>query len=305
MPFDEEGRPVRKLRVSGGGKRPDEEARLTIRIENKYPIELMDLTRSFNSFADEYNRHLSQQPDFPDQANIRLYIKEIKTGSVVADLIAMSAPALPVISYIVYANSIISFSRYLKMAYDYLLGDSKTKPLLAKHNYENLRDIVEPIAKDNGSQIFIQNDIKGNVQISLTLNSVQANAAQNAARREIQALTEPLTGVQQQVLLYWYQARKDVKSQVGDRGIIESISKKPVKVIFGTEGINDSMLLERENPFKFGYIVDVIVETVNDKPAVYKIINLYDKVELQEEPEPPDSNVPFDFTDKTPGEEAD
>jgi|GEM_PF-368130 len=306
MPFDNEGRPVRHIRIGGGArKKPHEEARLTIRIENKYPIELMDLTRSFNSFADEYHKHLSLQPDLPDQANIRLFIKEIKTGSVIADLVAMSLPALPVISYMAYANSIISFSGYLKKAYDSLLGRSKAKLPLAKQNYENLSNIVEPIAKDNASQLTVQNVINGNVQISITLNSIEANAAQNAAKREIQALAEPLSGVQEKVLIYWYQARKDVKSQVGDRGIIESISKKPVKVIFGTEGIKARMLLETENPFKFGYVVDVVVETVKDKPAVYKIINLYHKVELPEEPEPPDPNVPLDFTDKTFGEEGD
>ncbi len=280
----------------------DQQPKLTICIENKYPVELMDLTRSLSSFADEYMRFLSQQADLPEQADIRLYIKEIKTGSIIADLIALALPALPIIAY---SNTIISFSGYLKKAYDYLLGRSKEKPPLAKQNYENLANFLEPVAKDSGSRVIVQNIINGNVHLSLNLNSIEANAVQNTARRELEALAESFSGIKEKVLLYWYQARKDIKSQVGDRAIIESILKRPVKAIFASERIKAKMLLETENPFKFAYVVDVVVETINDRPTVYKIINLYEKVELPEEPQAPDPNVPLDFKEKSAGEEED
>lgn len=44
------------------------------------------------------------------------------------------------------------------------------------------------------------------------------------------------------------------------------------------ESLKAEMILDIENPFKEAYIVDVAVETINRKPAFYKVMALYDKV---------------------------
>ena len=79
-------------------------------------------------------------------------------------------------------------------------------------------------------------------------------------------------------LLYWHQARNDARSTTGDKGIIESISDMPVKVICMKDSLKTEMILDIQNPFKEAYIVDVAVETINGKPAVYKIMAMYDKI---------------------------
>ena len=45
------------------------------------------------------------------------------------------------------------------------------------------------------------------------MNSNDANIAQNVARREIQMLLEPLSGLHQNVILYWQQVNKDTENQ--------------------------------------------------------------------------------------------
>ena len=42
------------------------------------------------------------------------------------------------------------------------------------------------------------------------------------------------------------------------------------------------MVLDDQNPFKVAYVVDVIVETIKNKPALYKIIALHEKFERDE-----------------------
>jgi hypothetical protein len=85
-------------------------------------------------------------------------------------------------------------------------------------------------------------------------------------------------------VLYWYQARNDQKSQRGDRAIIESISPTPVKAIFVSEGIKGKTLLGTSNPFKRAFIVDVSVETIGGRPALYRITEVHDSL-----PKPEDS----------------
>ena len=98
-------------------------------------------------------------------------------------------------------------------------------------------------------------------------------------RREINLLDTPATGLHEKVLLYWYQARGDLKSRTGDRAIIESISSSSVKTICANEMIKSQMILNNENPFKEAFVVDVIVETIKGKPALYKVVALHDKLE--------------------------
>ena len=249
------------------------EATLTIAINNTRPIELTDLTRALLSFSDEFRRTLDDREAIG--ADVRLYVKELRTGSIIADVVAISPQLIQGISY---ANSVWSFAKHLKGAFDFLTGKSNDEPEIDKTSYENLSNFVEPIAKDNGSQVNI-GVVNGPVYVSL--NSTEANAAQNNARKKIDQMREPEIKTHDKVLLYWYQARNDTNSQAGDRGIIESIHKRPVKVVCASDSIKARMILDDANPFKYGYLVDVVVETVRGKPVVYKIIAAHERIELE------------------------
>jgi hypothetical protein len=115
----------------------------------------------------------------------------------------------------------------------------------------------------------------------IVIDSIQANAIQNGVRKRIEALKEPVAGIREQVLLYWYQARKDLKSQTGDKAVIESIDPKPVKTIFVNEDIKTRVLFESQNPFKLAYIVDVAIETIDNRPVVYKILHVHESMETE------------------------
>ena len=250
-----------------------DDAELKIEVKNAKPVELLDLTASLTAFANEYMRHLQRDHPEDSAAEVRLYVKEIHTGSIVASLMAASPGIIQGVSY---ANSVISFSTFLKKSYDFLTGKSKDKPSdLNKKTLENLSQIVEPIAKDSGSQLNI-GTVNGNVYYNIT--AAEANQAQNAVTRLLRDESVKTNRLHEKVLLYWYQARADAKSTSGDKGIIESIAPFPVKVICATDSIKMEMILDVENPFKEAYIVDVAIETINEKPMVYKIIALHEKV---------------------------
>ena len=253
---------------------------LTIEFKNSQPVELVDLTNSLLSFADEYKRFLHQSGDYEDMEDIKLYIKQIRTGSIVTDLIAMAPAVVPLAEH---TKTIILFAGYLRAGLNYLLGNpSESKTKLTKQNLDNFSSFVEPLAKDSASQMNIHNTVNGDVNVVINMNSIEANALQNRAKKEIERLKEPVSGVKEKVLLYWYQARNDTKSHAGDKAIIESIKKTPVRTIFFNETIKAKMLHTDENPFRYGYMVDVRIDTVNDRPAVYTILNVYeDKIPLE------------------------
>ena len=165
-----------------------EEYKLTIEIKNTKPVELIDLTDSLLSLADEYKRFLVSQAGPVLSEEIKLYVKEIKTGSIITDIIAIAPGALP---FAEYAMTLIDFSGYIQKAVKFFLGDKEEDPKLDKRSYENLSRFLEPVAKDNASQLNCHTTINGDVNLVLNVGSIEANALQNTFRKKIVAGSYP------------------------------------------------------------------------------------------------------------------
>lgn len=243
---------------------------LNYELKNARPIELHDLTKSLESFADEFRRYVNVTEPEASASDVTLYVKEIRAGSILATLVAASPQIIQNVGYI---NAVVGFVKHLKGAYDWLSGKSEDKPPLDKASLENLANIVEPVAKDHAAQVNINNPTG---PIFVRLNSMEANAVQNAARREIERLAEPATGVQKNVLLYFYQARDDRASKTGDKGIIEQITTRPVRLAWANDSLKMRVMHGTANPFEHAFLVDVMVQTIQGKPKVYVVLELHD-----------------------------
>jgi ligand-binding sensor domain-containing protein len=248
------------------------EGQITFEVKNTRPVELLDLTASLAALGREYLRHLEQEHPEASASEVRLYVNEIRTGSIVATMIAASPQIVQMASYTL---SVISFADKLSKAYAFLTGKNANHAAIEKKTLQNLSSIVEPIAKDGGSQLNIGTN---NGVVVLKISSTDASEAQNTINRLLNEGVAKNTGYHTKVLLYWFQARADASSTSGDRGIIESISDAPVKVICVDERIKHDMVLEDQNPFREAYIVDVAVETIRGKPALYKVMALHEKI---------------------------
>ena len=87
------------------------------------------------------------------------------------------------------------------------------------------------------------------------------------------------TNTRQCELLYLTRIDKD-KAAAGNRGVIESISLKPLPVT-STDDIHRQML-ESGDPFRKFFIVDAAVQTVNGMPSAYKVTRLHDICDIEE-----------------------
>lgn len=258
--------------------------RLTITINNQRPIELADLTTSFQGISGEYRDYVLSRGGVLQKDDVRLYVHELKTGSIIAELAPLVTMALPMVEHAnQVASSIGQFALHLKSAYHFLLGKKEqsdaVSPELSRQSLQNLSSIVEPVAKDHGSQMNItagtvMNMPVFNGPVVMNLSHQEANAAQNAVTRRIKEMQEGVGGIHYKVALYLFQARDNVLTSRGDRGIIESIS--PVHAKLWMDEATKALIMA-DDPFKYFYIVDVMVETVEGRPMLYKVINYYGK----------------------------
>lgn len=235
---------------------------LIIYLKNQSPIELTDFATSMLALSQEYQ---SKNPK-----DHHLYIKEVKTGSICAVLVAGAFGALP---FVAHANDLIDFGKHMITLLRYLKGERQEPPPMTQQTLANVSKFVEPIAKDNGS--ILQLEVKGDNN-KIVINSLDANAIQNRIVREQERLKEPLQGNYNNVVLYWKQTRQDTKN--GYKGVIESLSDKEVKVRFADSTIQSQMV--QEHPYKHAYVVDVNVQTVKGQPALYTITEFYESIEL-------------------------
>lgn len=255
-----------------------EDAHLLITIKNKEPLELTELTKALVCLGNQFNTYSATHGLSPDS---RLYIREIKTGSIILDLVDLTTASI--IPFLGHVSTVVKFAEHLKKVANYFLKKEGEKPTLASNDYKELSTILNPAVRDSGSIFNVTTVINGNPTVYLNVNSVEANALQNKFKQEIKdiALPVPLEGVKERVLFYWSQAKSDINSKTGDKGIIESIAPNELKVIFGSDGIKEQMIKGETNPFTHAFVVDVTVDTVKGKPTVYKILKVHEIIDAE------------------------
>jgi len=241
---------------------------IKIKLQHSKPVELSDFSLAFMAIAREFSQ-FSNSSEFGVPQS-KLYISTIERGSIVADLLAIASQGTV---FTDQANSIVEFGASLKSFFSYFKGETEEKPEFDKRKLDNLHDFLEPVAKDHQANWII---IAGDNN-TLMINSQEANAIQNSMTRERKLLSEPVAGEHRQVALIFKQTRND--PGVGNKAVIESISKNLVRTVFA-EGLDfEGTLLGDSNPLTGVYSLDVRVETVDDKPVLYKILRVHGRLD--------------------------
>lgn len=172
---------------------------------------------------------------------------------------------------------------------DFLLGakgaDAAAKKVpsaVTAASVERITTIVEPVAKDGGSNLTLNVTVSGNsapVYVQpIIISSERANALQSSARRFLGPQL-PSTGSFKGELLQLHQMKGDKKAKTGDRGVIEKFSTKPVKLHFMTPEVKAAIVDQQDNPFRMAYIVDGELGTIEGEPSLYKIQEVHDAIE--------------------------
>ncbi len=245
---------------------------ITFKLENSKPVDLLDLTSSLAAFGQAYSDYVARAGYDIEPGNVRLFIREIRTGSVIATLVSMADQASWVLSHFDAAAGFVSqFDQILH--YFLLLPPIPHEEAPTKRDAAQAIAVMEPVAKDGGANLFL--NVSGDVHIHHHYDSLKANAIQNSARRFI-GETVPTNEVHQDQILSLFQVRGDVSAKVGDRGIIESISPRPVKLIFASENVKRQIVDQPDNPFQKLFLVDVEAKATEGKVRLYRIFAVKD-----------------------------
>lgn len=120
-----------------------EEATLTYTFENTRPVELLDLTNSLLAIGEQYRSFIRRQGETLVEDDYRLYVREIRTGSIIVDLISLAAqPQMlgPVAPFLVqFTNELAEWFEFFKGVKD----AKDIKELLTSSSKRDLQQVSQ------------------------------------------------------------------------------------------------------------------------------------------------------------------
>lgn len=245
---------------------------LEVHLYNSKPIEVVDLADMMTALADEYSSFCGKKGY---ESGSKLFVSEVRKGSVILDLIASAGP----ISMLDNVNTIVEFGTHIKNAYNFLRGNTSEKPeSVDVETYKNFKKIVEPSCKDPDSRFSVSVVNSPNASINVMVDGVSHDAGVVKQRANAKDGMENLPSVvrEEKIVVILSQLRNSGDSVV-DRGIIEKFSKTPKKLISVDENFKKDVLDSNENAFRYGYVVDVEVTKIGDRVLAYRILKYHEK----------------------------
>ena len=255
---------------------------LRIHIKNSQPVDVSDFTKTMSAFGTLFSNFAQKNGKSKEEANAKLYVSKIIEGSI--DIHLVQRASLAIIPFVENSNLILDFAKHIKSIYDYFVLSKGDEPELNVPELKGVHDMVSIPANDRNGLMTVQviNDNAGNVIFEgCTFNHIEGNGIQNQsdnALKERKALSNE-GDIYRKQLMTIYQVRKDGADR-GNKGVIDAISDRKLGLVFDSDTLEDDILRSAQNPMLKGYIVDVIVQTVQGKPAAYKIMALHDVIDL-------------------------
>ncbi|WP_194477849.1 hypothetical protein [Bradyrhizobium sp. CCBAU 53338] len=274
-------------------RKPDVLPHIVLNIETKRPIELGDFVSAFSSIASQYEKFV--RSDYPELAgDAKIYVREVRAGSIEADLIPWAMQGLSAVVNVVEQIQIVEkFVRNYSAVLGKYLGGTK-EPEATRSDLKDLMGSVVAIANDpNGHarlKAVVFEDGKKKVRAALSFDTLQAREAQRQIEdQKLQLESSSTTADHRRVLMTFKQSNvKDsvMGKRTGERVAIEDISPRDLPLIYASElaeqRIKHEVREADDNVYKKGFIVDVNVQLSGGRPAGYRVTNLHQVIDLPE-----------------------
>lgn len=279
------------------------DSRIRLHFDVHEPIELVELTLSFQAVAREYRSFLvnkvRQEGGRAKDTDIKLYVTKIENNCILAELGSATEIMGAMFQTMDYINIFVDFVKNIENAVNYFKEVGKTGKVDAKEipytkrQTQSIVDILKTASKNKNGQLGLeaiefQTEAPDGEKTHLAVRFTRKDAldATRGALLSSQALEQRGDVEYPSVLMYFHQANiDDPKSEgrTGYRAIIKSISDIDLPVHFVSEidqdRIKDLVNDPDLNPFKASYRVDVNVEIDrNDKPKFYRVIRLHEVI---------------------------
>ena len=255
--------------------------KLTFKFDNKKPIELTSFLESISSFQKEYKHDIENAGLRYNDEDIKLYI-QVREGCIEWEFVRkwIANTLIPTSAYDLLKKTAVKVvSIFNKTKNDENLDDIPSNEII------NARKIFSPASNDFSSKYNINysncEDIKV-INIFAT-DGITTKAVCDKMEEILEIKKTPTDDTFKEEILYWKHIANDDKNiKTIDKGIIETFSDKPVKLLCSTE-LKQKMIKETaQNPTNIYYIVNGSIKKANNKIIAYQITEIIGMEEIED-----------------------
>ena len=243
---------------------------IVVEYKNERPIELLDLTASLAAFGEQFKNFIAENG--ASTSAPRLYVHQIRPGSIIAELI----PWLEQIDFVLqHREHIAGFMAIWQETLQSVLNLGTLARNLPKPTLRDVRNFVQPIAKDGGSQLNVIAQDNSSPVVNINVINIRSDEAAEIVRNAgyLLAKSVPTEDAFSLEPLTLYQMRD---ARAGDMGFIDRFTDKPVKLTFASEETKNAILHHSDNPWDTIFFVSGTVKTAGGQVAAYHIRSLDD-----------------------------
>lgn len=264
---------------------------IRLHVEYKSPIEVGDFVGVFTALASQYDKYVKQaRPDLAPDATI--YVKQVKSGSIEADLLPWAIASLPVAIAVMDQIQIVeTFVRTYGSRLGAYFSEDGRAPSASRSDLRDFMDQVGAIARDPNASSRIEavafENGKEEIKAAINFNTKQARVARDEIEKHKIELERGEAAEFERVLMVFSQSNiktTEPGRRTGERVIISDISDRELPLIYASaiaEGrIKHEIREENDNVFKKGFVVDVNVQMRNEKPVAYRVSNVHQIIDL-------------------------
>jgi hypothetical protein len=262
---------------------------LIMTLETKDPIEVGDFVGAFTSLANQYEKYVTAEfPGHEGDANV--YVAEVKEGSIVAILIEYGGYALAGTGGLVLLDDFVE--RLGNRIRQYTKSGGRDLEA-TKSDLRDFHNALAAVAHDPDGSVRLEaavfEDGERKIRVAFKFKTSEARHAEREIENHKTELEGKASDPQRRVLMTF--VRSDIRTtetgkRSGELVLIETISKKPRPLIYASELAEERIKFEirdEESIYKKGFVVDVYVETRNDKPVAYRVTDVHQVIELPDD----------------------
>jgi hypothetical protein len=273
-------------------------AYISITLDLSEPVEVTDFARLFAGVGRQFDEYVeSAHPSIAGHA--RIYIKEMRKGSIIADLMAQVQDMIDFMDAVLIVTGFGSLIGWRLKKY---ISGEKVEGV-DKADIADIADMVKAVANDADGKAVIESVEYKNgwweKSLIIGFDTTQARVALETLESHKRDLDKKEGVDHPRVLMVFERSSiKDAKVHVGsgERVIIESLDKRAKPLIYASamaeRAIKSFTRTTDENIYKKGFVVDVNVELRQGRVVGYRVTHLHDVIDLPEDDDPDTLRIP-------------
>ncbi len=264
--------------------------RLELRIDTKNPVELRQFVGTFLGIGNQFESHYGKLHGVT-RGTAKFYVREVRKGSVIADLVPYFLPASGAaglaLAAIRNANDLISFAKSISEGIGFLGRMGGRLPNATKSELADYYNTVSAIAQDTDGSLSLAVYEDSEKRIAFQFGTEEARIAERNIVEQRMELDVTDDADHKRVLMSFVRtnlAHAPTGKKSGELVEIESIHSKALPIVYSSrlaeERIRHEVADADDNVFKKAFDVDVNVEMRGGKPIAYRLVAVHNVIDI-------------------------